>query len=186
MQDSSSPTQMKLPPKDDPVEREIARLRVSHRGHGQERKLKPQRAWIAVGLNLFPLMMGLGYLYINQGYKWLLTVFLQVFFVQYVFERLKIKSLVSPILFIIWVITIVDVLFQVRAHNEKIPNDPDCIICPKCGLEQWSGNHRCHRCGEELAPTPATMPSGQSEFDGVNQSEANGDGRSEIAGRTRD
>jgi len=80
--------------------------------HDPQPSLK--KPWLAVLLNLFPLVMGLGYLYIRKPIRFLIVFGIQLLSLL-VMSILGLRSWNGPLLFVVWVVSLVDVYNQTKA-----------------------------------------------------------------------
>lgn len=81
------------------------------------RRLK--KPWLAVVLNLFPLIMGLGYIYLSKWARFALVFFLQLFTLAPM-TWLGLRELNPYLLALIWLFSLVDAYRQAKAHNARI------------------------------------------------------------------
>ena len=82
----------------------------------QQRSKKPI---LGVLLNLFPLIMGLGYLYVGNWKRFGVVVFIQFFSLLFM-TQLGLAQYNTYLLFALWIFSWFDVYGQVKAYNEKI------------------------------------------------------------------
>ena len=78
-----------------------------------------KKPWLAVLLNLFPLIMGLGYIYIGKWGRFAIIFLLQLFTLAPM-TWLGLRELNRYLLGLIWLISLFDVYSQAKAHNAKI------------------------------------------------------------------
>jgi len=84
---------------------------------GSVRSRPPRKhAWIAVLLNCFLLVMGLGYLYIGRGRRFV-VVFLIQMFSSFPIASLGLREYHGYWLVVVWLVTLVDVYYQTKAAN---------------------------------------------------------------------
>lgn len=81
--------------------------------------------WIAVGLNCFPLVMGLGYIYLGRWVRFVI-VFVGVqflgagFVILPILTELGLRFLLPYLLGVVWVYTLYDAYARTREHNTRI------------------------------------------------------------------
>jgi len=84
-----------------------------------ERQSGPKKAWLAVLLNLFPVVMGLGYIYLGLIKRFLLVFavqFLSLFFM----TLLGLREYNTYLLGALWVFTLIDAYVEAVYRNKKI------------------------------------------------------------------
>jgi hypothetical protein len=77
---------------------------------------KPKKPWLAVALNLFPLVFGLGFLYLGNGRR-----FFIMFLLQYLaLASIRQYSLTNPVvilLVLLWLYSLFDAYSQAKIYN---------------------------------------------------------------------
>ena len=81
-------------------------------------KRNPKKVWLAVVLNLFPLVMGLGYLYLGE-WPWFLAVFAIQLFSLMPMEVLGLGEYNKYLLAILWLFSLIHVAGHAKAHNSR-------------------------------------------------------------------
>lgn len=79
----------------------------------------PKKPWLAVLLNLFPLVMGLGYIYLGKLGRFVIVFILQ-FFTLVPLAQLGLRELNPYLLTAIWLFTLFDAYNQAKAYNANI------------------------------------------------------------------
>jgi hypothetical protein len=83
---------------------------------GKEIKLK--KPWITVLLNIFPLIMGIGYIYLGNWIR-----FIVVFLIQLLslipMTALGLREYNNYLLLVLWLFTLVDGYIRTKSHNQK-------------------------------------------------------------------
>lgn len=80
---------------------------------------KIKKPWVGVLLNAFPLVMGIGYLYVGRWRRFLLVITLQLFG-WVVMGWIGMGPIGRYIPLVVWVITLFDGYTQVHAYNERL------------------------------------------------------------------
>jgi len=82
--------------------------------HGETSQMK--RPWLAVALNLFVLVMGLGYLYIGKWGRFAIVFGLQLTTL-FFFTAIGLRELNKWFLILIWIVSLIDVYNQAESYN---------------------------------------------------------------------
>jgi hypothetical protein len=80
---------------------------------------KPKSPSIAVVLNLFPLIMGLGYIYLGMLGRFAVVFLIQIFSLAPM-EMLGLRQYNGYLLALMWIVTLFDVSAQAKKYNEKL------------------------------------------------------------------
>lgn len=82
----------------------------------------PKKPWIAVVLNLFLLIMGLGYLYAGNWKKFVTIFVIQVFsgMPLEMFFGSAGRTMNNGVLIIVWIYTLIDGPAEVKRYNERL------------------------------------------------------------------
>ena len=82
-------------------------------------QIKEKKAWIAILLNCFLLIMGLGYIYLGDWKRFGIVLFIQLFSA-IPMTFLGLRDLNPFLLAGIWIFTLVDGYIQTVAYNERL------------------------------------------------------------------
>lgn len=74
--------------------------------------------WLAVLLNLFVLIMGLGYIYLGRWPKFLVVLAIQLFSLMPM-AALGLRDYNVYVLMVLWLFTLIDVYFTAKSINSK-------------------------------------------------------------------
>ena len=76
-----------------------------------------KKVWLAVLLNCFPLIFGIGYIYLRKWARFAVVFIVQLFSLA-IMEPLNLERYNSCLLAIVWFISIIDVYIQAKRMNE--------------------------------------------------------------------
>lgn len=85
-----------------------------------------KKRWLAVALNLFPLVLGLGYLYLGLWKRFAVVFLIQILSLQAfnlcsMTAGINLREFNTYFLALIWIFTIFDVNAQAKAYNARLP-----------------------------------------------------------------
>jgi len=80
---------------------------------------KLKKPWIAVALNLFPLVMGLGYVYIGRGIRFVVLFGIQLTSL-FPMTLMGLREYNTYLLAGLWLISLFDVYAQAKAVNDRV------------------------------------------------------------------
>ena len=81
--------------------------------------LKLKKPWIAVVLNIFPFILGLGYIYLGLWRRFFVVIFIQLFSLAPM-TFIGLPDYNSYLLAIVWIFTLIDAKIQATSYNNKI------------------------------------------------------------------
>jgi len=81
--------------------------------------LKLKKPWIAVVLNFFPFILGLGYIYLGLWRRFFVVIFIQLFSLAPM-TFIGLPEYNPYLLAIVWIFTLIDVKNQATSYNNKI------------------------------------------------------------------
>ena len=83
---------------------------------------KPKKPWLAAALNLFPLIMGLGYIYLGLWTRFIVVFAVQLFSLAPM-TFLGLREYNTYLLAALWLFTLLDGYSQAKALNRRISRE---------------------------------------------------------------
>jgi hypothetical protein len=83
----------------------------------ERRGVRTKKGWLAVLLNFFPLMFGLGYIYLGLWIRFIIVFGLQLTTL-FPMTLLGLRQYNSYLLGVIWIFTLIDAYIQAKKINE--------------------------------------------------------------------
>ncbi len=80
---------------------------------------KPKAVWLAVLLNCFPLVMGLGYIYIGKWLRFAVVFGIQLFSL-IPMTAWGLREYNPYLLAILWIVSLFDVYSQAKEYNKQL------------------------------------------------------------------
>jgi hypothetical protein len=98
------------------AESDLKEVRSDNKGGN----LRKKKVWLAVVLNLFPWIMGLGYIYLRKYGRFAIVFSVQLLFNLMPMIWLGLSEYNTYLLFIFWIWTLFDVHKQARSYNANL------------------------------------------------------------------
>ena len=98
----------------------VASYDPSHLSKEPQGIRKSKRPWLAVLLNCFPLILGIGYIYLGKWARFLVVFAIQITSGAWL-ATLGLRQYTKYFLVFIWIVSVSDVLYQAKVYNKSIP-----------------------------------------------------------------
>jgi hypothetical protein len=99
--------------------RTLSENKIETKSQANISKQNEKKPWIAVLLNGFPLIMGLGYIYLGNWARFGVVILIQLFSLAPM-TWLGLRDLNPLLLAGVWIFTLIDGYKQANSHNQKL------------------------------------------------------------------